>query len=329
MRGRTLLGVAATLLLATVFVYLRHSSRLPQTWAVTSTGLLAELGTPLPRFNVTADASPAPPGEAGPWRPPSWASKLLPDPDEEAKEPLAPLPVGRQPNVLVVTLASGNYRQFGVELMESAVKHFCKECNLTLLIMTDDTDGLPSLDGRLIAGQVPWRPWPRSTISKCTDLLPYDDLIRRQDFAIFLDADLVFVGDVTLDEVWGDYVAVEHPYYPRNDRGWCGKWGGDWESTQPNGFDKNGRFTFCQYPYEFSPRSKAHIPLGYGKKGPTWDSGNSYYLQGALFGGTGIRFSQLCATMAANVAEDDKNGKGPAQLASACVRRQSGRSTHR
>ena len=209
---------------------------------------------------------------------------------------------------MVVSLASGLYRQFGLDLMESAAKYFCSECNLTLLLMTDRVDGLPSLGGRLVTHQVPWRPWPRSTISKCTDVNQRDALIREQDFAMFLDADLLFMSEVHLADMYGDYVAVEHPYYPRNDRGWCGKWGGDAASTQRNGFDKNGVFTFCQYPYDRDARSTAYIPLEYGKIGPGWNSGNSYYLQGALFGGTGDRFSQLCATMTANVATDDSKG---------------------
>ena len=228
--------------------------------------------------------------------------------EAEAAEVLTPFPDGRQPRAMVVSLASGLYRQFGLDLMESAAKYFCTTCNLTLLLLTDRVDDLPSLGGRLIGHVVPWRPWPRSTISKCTDLAPLNDLIRMQDLVLYMDADLVFVGEVTLADVWGDYVAVEHPFYPRNHAGFCGKWGGDVASTGAHGFDRNGRFTFCQYPYERNTKSRASIPLEYGKDGPTFTSGNAYYLQGALFGGTGLRFSQLCSTMAANVAEDDAAG---------------------
>jgi hypothetical protein len=232
----------------------------------------------------------------------------LPDPARELLEPLTPLPVGRVPRVMVVTLASGNYQRMGVEMLESAATYFCRACNLTLLLMTDQHDGVPGLGGRLTVHHVPWRPWPQSTISKCADVHQIDALVRAHDFVLFLDADMAFVSEVTLEDVWGEYVAVEHPYYPRNARGWCGQWGGDPDSTGRAGFDRHGKFTFCQYPYERNPRSLAYIPTQYGKDGPGWTSGNAYYLQGALFGGTGVRFSQLCATMAANVAADAAAG---------------------
>jgi hypothetical protein len=99
----------------------------------------------------------------------------------------------------------------------------------------------------------PYREWPEAGLSKFEDILA---ALRPQllaaDYFYFIDGDVRFHENVSLAEISGDLVGVEHPMYPRHSFGFC----------KPG--DKNTE-GFCRYPYDKDQRSHCHIPNGQGE----------------------------------------------------------------
>ena len=217
--------------------------------------------------------------------------------------------------IVFITIATRKYVTLGVESLESVHSRFQApgDVQVRLFLLTDQVDeddgdgaaGVP-LPDYVQARRIPDRPWPRSTLAKFEDLIVrVGGEIRGARYAYFLDADTRMVDNVTLDEIQGRLVAVEHPYYPRNHPGFCGRYG-DLASTGMNGFDAKGTFTFCQYPYERSRASAAYIDQSRGKLPPRWDTANSYYLQAAFFGGEGPAMYAMLVELRRSVERDNR-----------------------
>jgi len=221
-----------------------------------------------------------------------------------------------RPKVAVITVGAGKYRRFALELLHSAAVFFCADrCERHLLLLTSKVDDLTDADlqpdplfPRIVPAVVPFREWPQSTLNKCSDILEhFSSTLAQMDFVLFLDADTRFVAPVALEEVYGVLVGVEHPYYPRYARGFCGRYGNA-PATNMHGFDDKGAWTFCQYPYHRGAESVAQIDLSLGKTPPVFDTGNSFYFQGALFGGTGPYFMYACDSIDKATKADTAQG---------------------
>lgn len=201
----------------------------------------------------------------------------------------------RLPRVIVACLATGRYREIGMAALQSAFENFGGDCLPTFHLLTDNISRVPQ---HLNPEYAPYREWPQSGLNKFNDLRHgLKEKLMFADYFYFMDADVRFMEKVSLVDIAGDLVGVEHPMYPRWDFGWC----------KPG--DPNTR-GYCQFPYDRNPKSKACIPHGEGryvKEGKyvvsTW-----YYFQSAFWGGKTRHVLKMFDELIPNIEEDNRNG---------------------
>ena len=126
-----------------------------------------------------------------------------------------------------MTIATRKYVQLAVASLVSVHELFQapQDFTVSLYLLTDQVEKPPvEIPDFVNLRQIPDRDWPWSTLAKFDDMLnTLETEIHCSTFAYFLDADTRFVQNVTLEDIRGLLVGVEHPYYPRNHLGFCGR----------------------------------------------------------------------------------------------------------
>eukprot|EP00037_Helgoeca_nana_P030268 m.372486 g.372486 ORF g.372486 m.372486 type:complete len:591 (+) comp28148_c0_seq3:361-2133(+) len=202
----------------------------------------------------------------------------------------------RLPRVVITCLGTGRYRNLAIEALASARTYLGGDCLVSLHLLTDNVTGVAK---EFNAAYIPYREWPLSGLRKFEDILTaLETHIEEADYFYFMDGDVRFQEHVLLGDVAGDMVAVEHPMYPRHDKGWC----------------VHGKLTMCEYPYERKKASTAYIPEEYGKfkrelrTGEKVTIANSYYLQSAFWGGKSKFIIPCLKELQRRVNVDIENG---------------------
>eukprot|EP00051_Salpingoeca_urceolata_P005497 m.73747 g.73747 ORF g.73747 m.73747 type:complete len:604 (-) comp14381_c0_seq2:63-1874(-) len=194
--------------------------------------------------------------------------------------------------VVICTIATGRYLTMGLSAIQSAIKHFGHDAAPRFFLLTDQPEAAVSIS-RLETKTVPYRAWPDSGRFKFHDIATsLADELKESDFFYFMDADTRFHEDVPLVDVSGDLVGVAHPFYPRDDIGMCT------EATRG----------WCQYPLERRPKSRAYVPMNFGKHPPKYTSGNMHYCQSAFWGGKSDIVLPSLKLLANNMAADLAEG---------------------
>lgn len=191
------------------------------------------------------------------------------------------------PRVVLASLGTGRYRGIAIAALESAGKRFGGDCEVSLHLLSDDIQNVAEKYNPAVA---PYREWPQSGLSKFEDILnALEPIIEAADFFYFMDGDVRFNENVSLADVAGDLVGVEHPFYPAGYFGYC----------KPDAPARDRGF--CGVPYDRNPKSQIRIPDEYGRffsKVTSTIGGkragnangwivhsNAYYLQSAFWGG--------------------------------------------
>lgn len=204
------------------------------------------------------------------------------------------------PRVMIISIGSGRYREFAIEALLSGQRHFGGDCITSFHLLTDNTSGVRE---DLNPQHIPYRPWPESGLSKYEDMKEKlgPILAKDADYFYFMDADVKFNDRVTLADIAGDLVGVEHPMYPRDNEGWCYR-----QDGQP----------MCAFPYDRNPSSMAFIPEQVGKFFHTTTGGKGvvrkylvstfWYFQSAFWGGKKAHILYMLNELARRVDVDRK-----------------------
>jgi len=113
-------------------------------------------------------------------------------------------------NVGLLIIATGKYGSFVQPLLSSARKHFLKDHKVTYYIFTDDVSILSATDGDIVPVFKEHKPWPHATLSRYETFYNSSELLSKEDYLFYCDADMRFASTVG-DEILGDRVATIHP----------------------------------------------------------------------------------------------------------------------
>lgn len=165
--------------------------------------------------------------------------------------------------VAMMVIATGKYIKFVAPLWESAKRFFLSNHELSMFVFTDS----PEVPHGTIRIEHQHAPWPGPTLMRYHVFDKHKDILSKQDYLYYSDADMLFVDKVG-DEVLGDLVGTIHP-----------------------GFYNKPKE---QFSYERRPESTAYIPLGCGH----------YYFAGGFNGGTAPRFLSMASEIKSQIDTD-------------------------
>ena len=104
--------------------------------------------------------------------------------------------------IALVVVATGTYIDHVPLFAESALQHFCKKHQVTILVLSDSWMQLdPHLQDHVRWLSIVAEDWPFPTLKKPHFALNHWGVIEPYDFAFIADADLLFVRAVGI-EVW-------------------------------------------------------------------------------------------------------------------------------
>lgn len=176
-------------------------------------------------------------------------------------------------NIAINIIATNKYVTFLNRLCQSISENFTN-CNITVIIYTnvDLPENLINENQsiKFIKSHIEHEPWPAPTLKRFSYFLNERSAILDNDFAYYIDADSVFIGDI------GDSI------YPE---------AGTVGTLHPCLYDTQGT-------PERNPNSKAYIPHG---------SNNNYYC-GGFIGGRSGAFIKMSDDINENIMDDLSRG---------------------
>ena len=180
--------------------------------------------------------------------------------------------------IAVLYIATGRYMTFWDDFHASAEKHFLPGVQKAYFVWTDDLDAGQRYDNVHVIPAAR-RGFPWDTLMRFEMFLEAGEELSKFDYIFFMNANIMFVGDVLPEHVLprsdmgeGGLVAARHPYVDKN--------------RHPDTF-----------PYDRNPMSSAFIPKGIGK----------YYLSGAFNGGAASDYLKMAGVLANNTRHDFEN----------------------
>lgn len=158
-------------------------------------------------------------------------------------------------NVAICFIGTGNYLNFLPNYYENIKKYFLPDCQKTFLVFTDGE--LNDLPKDIIPYYQEHLEWPYVTLKRFEIIWKAKDIIQKNDWFVFIDADALVVDDIIEDEFFDKskpFFGVHHPCH--------------FLQMPPHN----------QYPgaFETNTASVSHI---------TEDDDLSVYYQGCLWGG--------------------------------------------
>lgn len=173
--------------------------------------------------------------------------------------------------VAILNISIGNYRMFWPDFYISCMENFLPDTEKFFFVFTDDTKNLPynNQENVKLYNQENMG-WPFNTMKRFhlfTGIM--NDLVGF-DYVFFINGNALFTKQLnsTFLNSAKQVITVQHPgFYNR---------------------------TVEQFPYERRPESNACIPYGTGR----------FYVQGAIVGGTGRGFLEMCSKLDALTEED-------------------------
>lgn len=125
-------------------------------------------------------------------------------------------------NIGLLIIATGKYKSFLKELIESADKYFLTSHNVKYFLFVDEKINLTS-NREIEYSLIKHEPWPLSTLLRYDHLINYSDKFENLDYLYYIDSDMIFENIVS-DEIFDDIVCVTHPWFvgdrgtPENDK---------------------------------------------------------------------------------------------------------------
>jgi len=174
----------------------------------------------------------------------------------------------------ILYIATGEYWKFWNDFFESSQKHFLQDCELYYFLFTDNTGLLNLSSEKIYSNYLEHQKWPYPTLMRYHVFHNHREIFRNMDYLIFCNANLVFLKNIRLEELFLDkpMFATLHPGY----------------------FRKSYRF----FPYEKNVKSTAYLKR----------TANSVYVCGGFNGGLTEYFLKMSEILKNNIDQDLKNG---------------------
>jgi histo-blood group ABO system transferase len=174
-------------------------------------------------------------------------------------------------SVGIIVIATGRYRRFLPQLVESAESHVSGLERIFALVDDDRSQRLSPLVTTL-----PWdhSPWPLPTLLRYKAIARHSQAMTGIDCLVYVDVDMRFVAPFELPSLNGLF-AVQHPGCVDRPRD--------------------------QLPFERDPLSRAFVPFGSGDR----------YVCGGVQGGDTRRYLTACAEMARWIDDERASGRVP------------------
>lgn len=117
----------------------------------------------------------------------------------------------------ILYVATGKYITFFEPFYYNAKKNLLKDCDVTFYVFTDSERViLAEQNNDIKIVKTSAQGWPYSTLMRyhCFNKIR-DDLIRDNDYLLFLNANTIVSGDCSHRDIFGnkDFVCAIHPYY--------------------------------------------------------------------------------------------------------------------
>ena len=112
-------------------------------------------------------------------------------------------------NIGLLIIATNKYDRFVKPLIDSARKHFLTNHKVTYYVFTD-SEKLNELGDDVIIIPHEHKPWPLTTLYRYKTFVKHKDVLIKEDYLFYCDADMLFV-DTVGDEILGDRVSTIHP----------------------------------------------------------------------------------------------------------------------
>lgn len=174
--------------------------------------------------------------------------------------------------VAILYICTGKYIVFWKDFFNSVEANFLTDCKVEYFVFTDQ-------EVNPVCDRVTWvecsqMGWPFDTLMRFRLFSEIKDELRRFDYLIFMNANLLVLGKVTSDilPIKRDFLGIIHP-----------------------GFYNKRRE---QFTYERSSKSLACMALTEG----------NYYFMGSLSGGKSKPYIELSERLARNIEIDLQNG---------------------
>jgi histo-blood group ABO system transferase len=111
----------------------------------------------------------------------------------------------------LLIIATNKYTRFLKPLIESADNYFLKGFEVTYFIFTNQEVSVLS-DRQIVKIEVDHKNWPWMTLGRYKIFTEKSELLSKQDYLYYCDADMLFVDSVG-SEILSERVATQHPGY--------------------------------------------------------------------------------------------------------------------
>lgn len=183
--------------------------------------------------------------------------------------------------IAVLTIATGKYKIFLDELIDSSEKNFMKGIEKEYFIFSDSIEYRNENTDKVSIIEQKHLGWPYDTMMRFHMFLSIREKLLEFDYVFFLNANMVFkrnVGTEILPDEKDSYlVGVKHPGFHL---GVTIDWDGDLKKLE--------------FPYERNPEISCHMKKEEG----------SYYFQGCFNGGRSIEWIEMCSELSKMIDMD-------------------------
>lgn len=117
-------------------------------------------------------------------------------------------------NIGLLIIATGKYKVFLNDLIESADRCFLNNQNVKYFIFSDETIDIKS-NRDIVQIIIEHKPWPYPTLLRYKHFIENSEKFEGLDYIYYVDSDMVFENSVGT-EIFGDVVCVAHPWFIGN-----------------------------------------------------------------------------------------------------------------
>lgn len=173
--------------------------------------------------------------------------------------------------VSINVIATNKYINFLPDLVKSIENFLFKDSNILVIVHTNSNiEGIKSTSERIkiLKNEIEHEPWPYTTLKRFHYFNKAKELIKESDYSFYIDADSLFIGEITSEILTNGMLGTIHPCL----------------FSGPGTPERN-------------PKSRAYIPM---------DANNRYFC-GGFFGGKSEDFLTMSNAIQLNIDEDLAN----------------------
>lgn len=114
----------------------------------------------------------------------------------------------------LLIIATGKYKVFLKDLIESADKNFLRSHDVNYFLFVDEEIKIVS-NKKIKQILIEHKPWPFPTLLRYKTFINNSNEFKKLDYLYYVDSDMIFENPVN-EEIFGDIVCVAHPWFVGN-----------------------------------------------------------------------------------------------------------------